>query len=142
MLPLLSLVDEQVFDATDERLLVPALQVGHEARADGNLHGTRILRLLEVAHPSVEQFPVVGCVVQPSLLLTVVCPEELCKLEEGTYLGERNFSALNKVLKQYNLEDRFDTFRVSPKYPGEFNAKLEDFKQKISSISKMEVKAN
>jgi len=75
-------------------------------------------------------------------VMAVVCPEELCKLEEGTYLGERNFSALNKVLKQYNLEDRFDTFRVSPKYPGEFNAKLEDFKQKISSISKMEVKAN
>ena len=75
-------------------------------------------------------------------VMAVVCPEELCKLEEGTYLGERNFSALNKVLKQYNLEDRFDTFRVSPKYPGEFNAKMEDFKQKISSISKMEVKAN
>ena len=73
-------------------------------------------------------------------VMAVVCPEELCKLEEGTYLGERNFSALKKVLKQYNLEDRFDTFRVSPKYVGEFNAKLEEFKQKISSISKPEVK--
>jgi coenzyme F420-reducing hydrogenase delta subunit len=73
-------------------------------------------------------------------VMAVVCPEELCKLEEGTYLGERNFSALKNVLKQYNLEDRFDTFRVSPKYTGEFNAKLEEFKQKISSIPKPEVK--
>jgi coenzyme F420-reducing hydrogenase delta subunit len=72
-------------------------------------------------------------------VMAVVCPEELCKLEEGTELPERNFSALKKVLKQYNLEDRFGTFRVSPKYPGEFNAKLEEFKQKISSIPKPEV---
>jgi coenzyme F420-reducing hydrogenase delta subunit/heterodisulfide reductase subunit C len=73
-------------------------------------------------------------------VLAVVCPEEQCKLEEGTELAERNFSALKKVLKQYNLENRFDTFRVTPKYLGEFNAKLEEFKQKISSIPKLEVK--
>jgi len=73
-------------------------------------------------------------------VMAVICPEELCKLEEGTYLGERNFSALRVVLKQYNLDDRFDAFRVSPKYPGEFNAKLEEFKKKISSIPKPEVK--
>jgi coenzyme F420-reducing hydrogenase delta subunit len=73
-------------------------------------------------------------------VMAVVCPEELCKLEEGTELPERNFSALKKVLKQYSLEDRFESFRVSPKYPGEFNAKLEEFKQKISSIPELEVK--
>jgi coenzyme F420-reducing hydrogenase delta subunit len=73
-------------------------------------------------------------------VMAVVCPEELCKLEEGTELPERNFSALKKVLKQYSLEDRFESFRVSPKYPGEFNAKLEEFKQKISSIPEPEVK--
>jgi coenzyme F420-reducing hydrogenase delta subunit len=67
-------------------------------------------------------------------VMAVVCPEELCKLEEGTYLGERNFAALRQVLKHYNLDDRFDTFKVSPKYPGEFNAKLEEFKKNISSI--------
>ena len=74
--------------------------------------------------------------------MAVVCPEELCKLEEGTELPDRNFSALRTVLKQYNLEDCFDTFRVSPKYPGEFNAKLEEFKKKISAIPKLEVKTN
>ena len=73
-------------------------------------------------------------------VMAVVCPEELCKLEEGTELPDRNFSALRTVLKQYNLDDRFESFRVSPKYPGEFNAKLEEFKKKISSIPKPEVK--
>jgi coenzyme F420-reducing hydrogenase delta subunit len=75
-------------------------------------------------------------------VMAVICPEEMCKLEEGTYLGERNFSALRVVLKQYNLADRFESFRVSPKYPGEFTAKLEDFKKKISSIPKTEIKTN
>ncbi len=74
-------------------------------------------------------------------VMAVVCPEELCKLEEGTELAERNFSALRTVLKQYNLEERFDAFRVSPKYPGEFTANLESFKQKISSIPKPETKS-
>jgi coenzyme F420-reducing hydrogenase delta subunit len=73
-------------------------------------------------------------------VMAVICPEEMCKLEEGTYLGERNFSALKVVLKQYNLDDRFESFRVSPKYPGEFSAKLEEFKKKISSIPKLEAK--
>jgi coenzyme F420-reducing hydrogenase delta subunit/heterodisulfide reductase subunit C len=74
-------------------------------------------------------------------VLAVVCPEDQCKLEEGTELSDRNFSALRKVLKEYNLADRFDTFRVTPKYPGEFAAKLEEFKKKISSIPKVEAKS-
>jgi coenzyme F420-reducing hydrogenase delta subunit len=73
-------------------------------------------------------------------VLAVICPEKLCKLEKGTYLGERNFSALRTVLKQYDLQNRFDSYRVSPKYPGEFKEKLEDFKKKISSIPKIEMK--
>jgi coenzyme F420-reducing hydrogenase delta subunit/heterodisulfide reductase subunit C len=75
-------------------------------------------------------------------VMAVVCPEDLCKLEEGTELPDRNFSALRKVLKEYNLADRFDTFRVTPKYPGEFSAKLEEFKKQISSIPKSEAKSN
>lgn len=74
-------------------------------------------------------------------VMAVICPEELCKLEEGTYLGERNFSALKVVLKDYNLEDRFDSIRVSPKYPGEFKEKLEQFTKKISSIPDSEEKS-
>jgi coenzyme F420-reducing hydrogenase delta subunit len=75
-------------------------------------------------------------------VMAVICPEELCKLEEGTYLGERNFSALKVVLKEYGLVDRFESFRVSPKYPGEFSAKLEKFTKKISSIPETEAKTS
>ncbi|MDG6222891.1 MAG: hydrogenase iron-sulfur subunit [Candidatus Bathyarchaeota archaeon] len=74
-------------------------------------------------------------------VMAVICPEELCKLEEGTYLGERNFSALKVVLKEYNLDDRFESFRVSPKYPGDFKEKLEEFTKKISSIPDSEEKS-
>jgi coenzyme F420-reducing hydrogenase delta subunit/heterodisulfide reductase subunit C len=74
-------------------------------------------------------------------VMAVICPEELCKLEEGTYLGERNFSALKVVLKKYNLDDRFESYRVSPKYPGEFKEKIEAFKKKISSIPESEAKS-
>jgi coenzyme F420-reducing hydrogenase delta subunit/heterodisulfide reductase subunit C len=74
-------------------------------------------------------------------VMAVICPEELCKLEEGTYLGERNFSALKAVLKEYNLDDRFESFRVSPKYPGEFKEKLEAFRKKIFSIPESEEKS-
>ncbi|MCW4022596.1 MAG: hydrogenase iron-sulfur subunit [archaeon] len=74
-------------------------------------------------------------------VMAVICPEELCKLEEGTYLGERNFSALKVVLKDYNLDDRFESFRVSPKYVGEFKQKLEEFTKKISSIPDSEEKS-
>jgi coenzyme F420-reducing hydrogenase delta subunit/ferredoxin-like protein FixX len=73
-------------------------------------------------------------------VLAVTCPEEECKLEKGTELAERNFSALRRVLKQFNLEDRFDTFRITPKYPGEFTTKLEVFTQKIFSITKPKIK--
>ena len=75
-------------------------------------------------------------------VMAVICPEELCKLEEGTYLGERNFSALKVVLKQYGLQDRFESFRVSPKYPGEFKEKLEAFKKNVSSIPMSEEKSS
>jgi coenzyme F420-reducing hydrogenase delta subunit len=74
-------------------------------------------------------------------VMAVVCPEDQCKLEEGTELGERNFAALKTVLKQYNLEDRFEDVRVSPKYPGEFKKKLDEFKRRISSIPKPEAKS-
>jgi coenzyme F420-reducing hydrogenase delta subunit len=75
-------------------------------------------------------------------VMAVICPEELCKLEEGTFLGERNFSALRAILRRYNLVDRFDTFRVSPKYPGEFKTKLNEFKNKIISVTKPKIESN
>ena len=69
-------------------------------------------------------------------VLAVTCPEEECKLEEGKEVAERNVLALKKVLRQLNLEDRFENCTASPKYPGDFDSKLESFIQKISSMAK------
>ncbi len=69
-------------------------------------------------------------------VLAVTCPKEECKLEEGKEVAERNVFALKKVLRQLNLEDKFETCTTSPKYPGNFNSKLESFIQKISPINK------
>ncbi len=72
-------------------------------------------------------------------VLAVTCPKEDCKLEEGKEIAERNLFALKKVLRQLNLEDRFETFTTSPKYPETFNSKLALFIQKISLINKPEM---
>ena len=72
-------------------------------------------------------------------VLAITCPESDCKLEEGREIPERNVFALKKVLKQLNLEDRFEITTTSPKHVGDFNAKLESFIQRISSIAKTEV---
>jgi len=73
-------------------------------------------------------------------VLAVTCPEEECKLEEGKEIAERNVFALKKVLRQLNLEDRFETCTTSPKYPGDFDLKLESFIQKISLITQPAIK--
>jgi coenzyme F420-reducing hydrogenase delta subunit len=67
-------------------------------------------------------------------VLAVTCPKEECKLDEGKEIAERNVLALKKVLGQLSLRDRFETYTTSPKYPGDFNSKLESFIKKISSI--------
>jgi len=74
-------------------------------------------------------------------VLAVTCPKEECKLEEGKEIADRNLFALRKVLRQLNLEDRFETCTTSPKYPGNFYLKLESFIQRISSITGSEMKA-
>jgi len=72
-------------------------------------------------------------------VLAITCPESECKLEEGREIPERNVFALKKVLKQLNLEDRFEINTTSAKHVGDFNAKLESFIKRISSIAKPEV---
>lgn len=66
-------------------------------------------------------------------VLAITCPKEECKLEEGKEIAERNVIALKKVLKQLNLEDKFETCTTSPKYPENFNSLLKSFVQRISS---------
>lgn len=70
-------------------------------------------------------------------VLTVVCLSKNCKLEEGRKTSERNISALEKVLGKLNLANRFEVYTTSPKYVGDFMAKLDSFITKISSLPKM-----
>ncbi|MEA2089526.1 MAG: hydrogenase iron-sulfur subunit [Thermoproteota archaeon] len=67
-------------------------------------------------------------------VLVITCPEDECKLKEGREIAEQNVSALRKMLKQFNLENRFEICTASPKYLGEFDSKIDAFVQKISSL--------
>ena len=67
-------------------------------------------------------------------VMAVVCSEEDCKLEEGWETAERNISVLQDTLKKMNLVERFELFTVSPRCIGEFNQKLDEFFEKITSM--------
>lgn len=67
-------------------------------------------------------------------VMAVVCSEEDCKLEEGWETSERNMSVLRDTLKKMNLVERFELFTVSPRCVGEFNQKLDEFFEKITSM--------
>jgi coenzyme F420-reducing hydrogenase delta subunit len=71
-------------------------------------------------------------------VLGVVCSADDCKLEKGRDTAERNLSVLKNVLKQMDLLDRFELFEISPRCLGEFNQKVEEFYQKISSLPRRE----
>lgn len=72
-------------------------------------------------------------------VLAITCPEKECRLEEGIEIPERNVFVLKKVLKQLNMEEKFEITTTSPKHIGDFNVKLDWFIHRISSITKPEV---
>lgn len=67
-------------------------------------------------------------------VLAVTCAKEDCKLEEGKEIAERNIAALKKVLQKLRLSDRFEHCTTSPRYPDDFNVKLECFIKKITQL--------
>jgi coenzyme F420-reducing hydrogenase delta subunit len=67
-------------------------------------------------------------------VFVVVCKDEDCKLKEGRATAEVNFAAIEKTLKKLELLDRFEIVNHSPRYPGEFNTKLDSFIMKISKL--------
>ncbi len=67
-------------------------------------------------------------------VMAVVCSSTDCKLEKGRDSAERNADVLINVLKKKNLLDRFELIEESPRNPGEFNQKLDDFYEKISAL--------
>ena len=70
-------------------------------------------------------------------VMAVVCSKEDCKLQEGRDTAERNVTALQVALKKLGMLDRFELYEESPRCAGEFEAKLDGFIQKISSLPKM-----
>ncbi len=67
-------------------------------------------------------------------VMAVVCSEQDCKLEKGRQTADRNLSVLKKVLEKKNLDNRFEFFTSSPRGVGDFNQKLKEFVNKISSL--------
>jgi len=70
-------------------------------------------------------------------VLAVTCAEKDCKLEEGKETAELNAAVLKKTLNKLHLDDRFEVCTASPRYVGDFNSKLENFLEKVSSSMKM-----
>jgi len=73
-------------------------------------------------------------------VMAVVCSSKDCKLQEGRDTAERNLAVILDVLKKKNLLDRFQLYEESPRCQGDFEQKLDDFYQKISSLPKTEAK--
>ncbi|MEM2522045.1 MAG: hydrogenase iron-sulfur subunit [Candidatus Bathyarchaeia archaeon] len=68
-------------------------------------------------------------------VLAVVCPAEDCKLGEGRDVAERNIAVLKGVLEKMGLLERFELLETSPRFAGSLERKLDDFVNKITSIS-------
>lgn len=66
-------------------------------------------------------------------VLAVTCAEKDCKLEKGKETAELNAAVLKKTLNNLRLEDRFKICTASPRYISDFNSKLKNFLEKVSS---------
>ena len=67
-------------------------------------------------------------------VLAIVCPEEKCKLEKGTFIAEENAVALEKILEKLGLRERFQIYRATPVYLNQFDSFLKEFSNKLSSL--------
>lgn len=74
-------------------------------------------------------------------VVATVCPSDDCRLEKGKETAERNVKVLKDTLRKMKLIDRFEVLNVSPRNPGEFNAKLKEFAEKISKMPRLEMEA-
>jgi len=75
-------------------------------------------------------------------VMAVVCAKEDCKLQEGKETTDRNMAVLKNALNKIGLSDRFELYTASPRCVGDFDQKLDEFIDKVSSLShsKMEAK--
>ena len=71
-------------------------------------------------------------------VLAVVCLDEDCRAKEGRGAAEENMAALRLALKKLGLEDRFEVYKTSPRYVGDFEARFESFLARLSFLRKSE----
>jgi coenzyme F420-reducing hydrogenase delta subunit len=68
-------------------------------------------------------------------VLALVCKRDDCKLQEGRGISEGNILALERVLRELGLKERFEVCYTSPRYVNSFDSKLSSFVRKIASVS-------
>jgi coenzyme F420-reducing hydrogenase delta subunit/NAD-dependent dihydropyrimidine dehydrogenase PreA subunit len=66
-------------------------------------------------------------------VIAFICSEADCKSKEGRGTYDSNASALLNVLKNLDLRNRFEMHLTSPRDIGNFNTKLSEFMDRISS---------
>lgn len=74
-------------------------------------------------------------------VLAVICSDTDCKLEKGYGVAERNAAALQNVLKELDLKDRFELYTASPRKVYEFEEHLKAFVKKVGSLPPSVLKA-
>jgi coenzyme F420-reducing hydrogenase delta subunit len=70
-------------------------------------------------------------------VLAVTCAEKDCKLEEGKATADLNAAVLKKALGKLGLAERFELVTSSPRYVGDFSAKLDAFLTKLSPLKEI-----
>lgn len=68
-------------------------------------------------------------------VMVVACPEEDCKLKEGSKEAYLEMLRLKKRLDQIGIGDRLHFCFVAPRYPQNFAQELRQFKEKLETIA-------
>lgn len=67
-------------------------------------------------------------------VLVIACKKGECRFEKGNELAERHTNSIKRLLQLVNLDRRFETHFVSPKYIGEVDVQIKSFIDRISSL--------
>ena len=68
-------------------------------------------------------------------VLVLTCPEDLCRLEEGSKHAHKRVESLKSVLEEVGIEpERLQLMEATPKIIASFADALDDFKKKMSEL--------